>query len=141
MTTVVYDTRTREMVSDTQMSLHNVQVDKIYRLPDNSIVGMAGRYATLLAAVEYLSTPEGEEVEKPQMEDSDILLLVNQDNEVFLYTNNLVAMPLYGDYIAIGSGSEYAMGAMAQGATAEEAVAIAHKFDPNTGPNIVRVEL
>lgn len=141
MTTVVYDRRTKEMVSDTQMSFHKVGVDKIYRLRDNSLVGVSGTFSEVLMALEYLDSDEGEEVEKPQIEEHNSLLRVDQDNNVFVYTKNLYPMYLDADYVAIGSGSDYAMGAMAQGATAEEAVAIAHKFDPNTGPGIVRVEL
>lgn len=141
MTTVVYDARTREMVSDTQMSFHKVDVDKIYRLRDGSLVGISGTYSEVLMALEYLDSDEDEEVEKPAIEEHNAILRVDVEGNVFIYTKHLHPMAIYGDYVAIGSGSEYAMGAMAQGATAEEAVAIAHKFDPNTGPQTVRVEL
>ena len=37
---------------------------------------------------------------------------------------------------AIGSGSEYALGAMAMGASAKRAVQIASRFDPSTGRGV-----
>lgn len=39
-------------------------------------------------------------------------------------------------YCAIGSGYHFAMGAMAHGATAEESVKVAMKFDRNTGGKV-----
>jgi 20S proteasome alpha/beta subunit len=141
MTTVVYDARTREMVSDTQMSMHKTKVDKIYRLNDNSLVGVSGSLSDILLMLEYLNTPEGETAEKPTIGENNYLLRVDTNNDVFLYTPTLIGVQMYGDYFAIGSGSDYAMGAMAQGATAEEALAIAHKFDDGTGAETVRVEL
>lgn len=47
--------------------------------------------------------------------------------------------PEYG--MAIGSGASYALGAMAQGATAEEAVEIAALFDTCTGGDTEAYEL
>lgn len=41
-----------------------------------------------------------------------------------------------GPFIALGSGSDYALGAMAHGATAAEAVAIAARLDIHTGGEI-----
>ena len=43
--------------------------------------------------------------------------------------------------IAIGSGADYALAAMLQGATPAEAVAIAAKMDPWTGGNITEMHL
>lgn len=141
MTTVVYDTRTREMVSDTQMGWHKAEADKIYRLSDGSLVGVAGILSDILLALDYLDSEEDADVAKPDISPENHLMQVDPDGNIFVYTHVLRAVPVSAEYFAIGSGSEYAMGAMAQGATAEEAVAIAHKFDPNTGPQTVRVEL
>lgn len=48
---------------------------------------------------------------------------------------------LMGPPAAIGSGSEYAMGAMLAGATPYEAVKIAAQLDPYTGGEIVEIGL
>lgn len=43
--------------------------------------------------------------------------------------------------IAVGSGSEYALGAMAAGVSAAEAVRIAMRFDVNTGGDIQTIDI
>jgi hypothetical protein len=43
--------------------------------------------------------------------------------------------------VAYGSGGDLALGAMAAGATAKQAVAIACRFDPNTGQGIDAVQV
>lgn len=45
------------------------------------------------------------------------------------------------DFIAIGSGSPFALGAMAHGATAEESVQCAMMLDENTGGDIVVIDV
>lgn len=140
MTTVVYDSREKVMVSDRQMGWHKAPVDKIYRLNDGSLVGLAGGYAECLMALEWLDRDDDDETPKPEVEETT-LIRITPDNDIICYTKHLHPLQVYMEYIAIGSGSEYAMGAMAQGATAEEAIAIAHMFDANTGAEIERVEL
>ena len=44
-------------------------------------------------------------------------------------------------FFSIGSGSDIAMVAMHMGATARQAVEIAHRVDPNTGPEVAVVIL
>lgn len=44
-------------------------------------------------------------------------------------------------WIAIGSGSKYALGAMALGASSEQAISVAMQFDSNTGNGIDTLEL
>lgn len=49
--------------------------------------------------------------------------------------NDCGALPLAADFHAVGSGHRFALGAMAAGATAEKAVAIACEYDVNSkGP-------
>jgi len=40
-------------------------------------------------------------------------------------------------FFAMGSGKEFALGAMGQGASAEQAVDVAMRFDPGTGGEIM----
>ena len=59
---------------------------------------------------------------------------------VFYYKDNFSPSgPLDAPYIAIGSGDEYAMGALSMGACAELAVQIAGENDPWTGNVIQRI--
>lgn len=48
---------------------------------------------------------------------------------------------LAAPFFAIGSGCEYAMGALAAGASAREAVEIASRFDTATGGSVMQLEL
>ena len=59
-----------------------------------------------------------------------------------LYTYEDYHEPLIIDTpMSIGSGSQFAMGAMMAGASPKEAVAIAMQLDPDTGGEIVEYEL
>lgn len=55
---------------------------------------------------------------------------------IFLYTATGKRFAIRDQFYAIGSGGPYAIGAMAMGATPEEAVALASRFDPATGGKI-----
>jgi len=50
-------------------------------------------------------------------------------------------VPIYADYTAIGSGTMLALGALAAGATAEEAVEAASLHDKNTGGPVTTYDL
>lgn len=57
-------------------------------------------------------------------------LVVRADGSVFYYNDGFYPSgPLAAEFYAIGSGAEYALGAMERGATAFEAVQIACKYD------------
>ena len=61
-------------------------------------------------------------------------LVVRPNGEVFLYDENTTPSgPIQCEFYAIGSGSDYAIGAMAMGADAAEAVRVAACFDSNSG--------
>lgn len=74
--------------------------------------------------------------------ESFTLLLVKPDGGVFFANGNLaLSGPLTDDFFAIGSGEQYALGAMAMGASAEEAVAVACRLDPWSGGDITVLKL
>jgi len=110
--------------------------DKIDRLEDGTLIGSAGDYTATVRALEWLAAGKSEE-SKPEFgeEEAVLLLIVHSDGAVGIAMSDLVECPLLGDYFAIGSGCELALGAMAAGARAEEAVLIACRFDSATiGP-------
>ena len=65
----------------------------------------------------------------PDKDDGFDALVVRPDGSVEAYDRLMVALPIEAPFHAIGSGKELARGAMAAGATAEEAVKIACLFD------------
>jgi len=60
--------------------------------------------------------------------------IMNFDEEAVLFYTNMIID--YNQILSIGSGSQFAYGAMDFGATAKEAVAIAAIRDPHTGGDI-----
>jgi hypothetical protein len=65
-------------------------------------------------------------------EDEFIVLIVDSDGLAHEFNNGFL-VPVHADYTAIGSGQLLALGAMAHGATAEEAVAAACLHDKASG--------
>jgi ATP-dependent HslUV protease subunit HslV len=69
-------------------------------------------------------------------------LFVNGRGEVFVFENSpFPTGPLKGDYFAIGTGAEYAFGAMAMGADAAQAIAVAKIFDVWSAGDIMIMDL
>lgn len=67
---------------------------------------------------------------------------VTEDGEIFFYNDNFTPSgPLMTDWIAIGSGKDYAVGALSMGATAEEAVGVAINCDAWTGGRVTVIDL
>lgn len=61
-------------------------------------------------------------------------IIVRPNGDVFLADEGLhFSGPIDCEFYAIGSGSDYAMGALAMGANANRAVEIAAQFDPHCG--------
>lgn len=119
---------------------------KIFRGQDGTLFG--------------ISTPQpglSEEVAAWMMADEDVkpdlvpalhgdigfqALEITPEGDVFYYNNRFVPSgPLYGPWHAIGSGCDYAIGALRMGATATEAVEVAMEFDPWTGGDVTLLRL
>lgn len=67
-------------------------------------------------------------------------LEINDKGEVFYYHNCFTPSgPLEAPYYAIGSGCEYALGALAVGVTAQEAVVAAAQHDAWTGGKVQHI--
>ena len=81
---------------------------------------------------------EGASAEKiPRIpEKSDFAAVVlYRDGSLGCFTERFLRMDVEADFYALGSGEQFALGAMAMGATAEQAVGIACQFDPwSRGP-------
>lgn len=60
---------------------------------------------------------------------------------IFIWGKKFTRLWINEDAYAIGSGAQYAIGAMAQGAKPREAIKIARRFDSQTGTQIEYVKL
>jgi hypothetical protein len=105
---------------------------KIHRLADGTLLGVSttsvGGDAQVRRWVEGGCQVVTNDSLKPE---SFTALMVRPDGGVFYASNNLEwSGPLTGAFWAIGSGEHFALGAMAVGASAEQAVAAAIELDP-----------
>lgn len=111
---------------------------KIHRLADGTLFGVSsnnvGADRLLRRWVEEGCPAVGPDYLKP---DSFELLLIRENGEVFFACNNLeLTGPLEAEFYAIGSGSQYALGAMSMGAGPERAAGIAAELDIWSGDGI-----
>lgn len=107
---------------------------KLHRLDDGRRVGIVaatlGEPERFVAWLNAGADPEDWKGDKPDVR----AILVQIDGRVFLYEDSIwPSGPIQSDRYAIGSGQEYALGAMAAGASPLAALGIAATFDANTG--------
>jgi len=141
MTTIAYSNGV--LVADSQVS----SADRIFRtvkilaLPDGSLFGGAGGLADILKVRAWAA--KGYRGDPPEMSDkaSFECLHIKTDGKLWLVDDDLTPMEFIGDYIALGSGSPYAMAAMYLGKSPQEAVAVAAEFDPATSLPIHELRL
>lgn len=114
---------------------------KVHRLADGSrvgittsVLGQAERFVEWMnKGADRTAWGEG----KPDIR----ALWVKANGEVYLADDGLdFSGPIDCESYAIGSGAPYAIGAMAHGATAAEAVRIACLHDPHCGGHVIVLE-
>lgn len=134
MTTVAY--KDGKLAADKRISIHNAEVSKAFRDDDGNLYGVIGKLAPALMVVEWLMG----RADKPNPFEEDdsfyVLMVEKATGQIFMFDYFLHALPIESKFFALGSGSSYAMGAMAQGASAKKAVEIASLFDDSTGSGV-----
>lgn len=139
MTTIAFDGR--GIAADRMCCIGNTPVrspqPKIRRLTFRgvpAVMGTSGAVEYGHAVMDWLEA--GAQVGKePQLGDGDescSVLVATKDN-VFLFANSCNGVALGKIQWASGSGADYALGAMAMGASAKRAVEIATRLDINSG--------
>jgi len=139
MTTIAWDGKT--LAGDRQCTwggtptpttkVFKVKIDK-----KKYLIGAAGATADCQAFVEFV---KGGFKDTPTYKEFTGLV-IDREGRMTVYSENPNSSVLNPKFWAIGSGGEYAMGAMAFGATAAEAVLIAADLDVNTGLGVDKVE-
>lgn len=131
MTTIAY--RDGVIAADTGCfndGLYEGEVDKLWTLPDVGILGCCGEYGAILKVVEWLRNG-GKADDKPRLSRNSEFtgLVVKCEGNVVHYQMGLRPMLIGASFHAIGSGRKIAVGALAAGASAEQAVQIACRYD------------
>lgn len=133
MTTVAY--KDGMIAADTMITENFAvcgQMTKIAKTPDGRLVGASGSAIWAAALVAWARKGKGNPPDCPE-ESSGIL--IGKDGSITCLDHG-GNVRLVADHIAIGSGTRYAMGVMAYGGTAADAVTVASEIDLFTGGRI-----
>jgi len=99
------------------------------------LVGYAGDMDSGIEFLEWCKRGRGSRG-KPRDLSEEFTGLVLDESGIYEYTSPLVPIRIEGDFWAIGSGAQAALGAMRMGADPAEAVKIACAIDPFCGEPI-----
>lgn len=150
MTTIVY--RDGIMAADSRVTTESEagghivhQCVKLFR-KNGAIIGLQGESSPGMFFLEWFSSNKPKSPPSALMEsEADFCALVLTKKGLFEYDKwcnaEPVMLPRHRPFHAIGSGAKAAFGALAMGATARRAVAIACAFDPYTAPPVVWMAL
>lgn len=134
MTTIAWDGTT--VAADTQANNSGLRsrTKKLHRLQDGRIYAFSGEIQDGRAVYEWLNS--GERMPKPSVSSNFVALMICPDGHAYTIEDKLVLLPVMERFRAIGSGRNFAMGAMAVGADAFHAVAAAIQLDVYSGGDI-----
>ena len=115
---------------------------KVIKTKEGILVGAAGRSSSIQTVLDWWRDEE----EKPPfvaLETPEVnIIVVMPDGEVLHYEgDHKHPMQIKHEFFAIGSGSDVALGAMEMGASAQEAVKIAIKWDNGCSGKVQVVKL
>lgn len=133
MTVIAWDGETLAADSQLNYGTNRLTCEKLFRLSDGGMVGMAGTAAKCIRLLRYIRG----EGPAPKRLMSTEAIRVHPDGTVDLYPSTAVPERITSKLVVIGCGGNIALGAMAAGKTAAEAVAIAIEHDSNCGGPVV----
>ena len=105
------------------------------------IGGAAGTLGDVVAFLEWVKKHDGSLQKRPKFEGNLNGFIIHRDGTLFFIDDNFTAAPAGVKISALGTGIELALGAMAAGASAEQAVAIACELDTNSAQPVSFVSL
>ena len=147
MTTCVYSKSHKTVAADTQYTTgggRSTRCSKIVKLRNGWIFCGSGYGRSIDVARQWAEqglvyTPDIEEHFQHFLDDPEErgfeCFVVKQDGSVWMIDEELAPYENHSKYVAVGSGGDYALGALEAGAEPMAAVMVAAKYDPNTsGP-------
>jgi 20S proteasome alpha/beta subunit len=131
------------LASDTLISAGTTrtgQMNKIIKTKNGWLVGGAGRATSINELIVWAEA--GMDFDNYPDDSKELsAILVDPKGKVFLMDEEYKPFPIKSKYHADGSGGDLALGAMEAGASAEEAVKIAIKYDTACGGAVQKVKL
>jgi ATP-dependent protease HslVU (ClpYQ) peptidase subunit len=121
------------IAADRQMTCNDMRMltTKMRRLDDGTVLAWTGLPGAGLMLVRWYV--EGKEWPDGQQGENWSRLIVAKKDRVEMYERYPVPILVESAFMAWGSGQEFALGAMAMGATAIQAVDVANRFSVNCG--------
>ena len=108
-----------------QGDIYTGSVKKMLIIPSGLVAGV-GNYDDVIQFFDWFKN--NRDTEKPSLGGPFTGIYVHQSGEVLHYDNSLSPFTIQAPFIAEGSGREIALGALAKGASAREAVQITCRF-------------
>ena len=142
MTTIAFAEGT--IAADSQMTSGGakLRIKKLHRLSDGSLFAGSGEVALISRMLKWAEAGFPEKPRPRITEDSEIeCIVVRPNGAIWLVDDKLEPLEIDEPFAAIGSGFAYALGAMACGKSAVEAVEIAARFDADTSAPLHTMEL
>lgn len=139
MTTIAYSRAAGQVAADTQCTngTRKMRTHKVHRLKDGSLFAGAGNLVHITKVHRWAMAGFAED-ERPDFGDEDgefEALIVLPDGTARVLDEGMEMLPFTDDFIAMGSGSSYALAAMYCGKSPAEAVEVAAVYDCATsGP-------
>lgn len=130
MTVIAWDGKTLAADKMATFGGTPVPTTKIFQI-GAELIGCSGLVSECLQFVEWYR--KGEPADSKPVFEEGFSALVVQNGKLYKYERQLVPLHLPVPVWGAGSGADYAIGAMAAGKTAVEAVEIACRFDVNCG--------
>ena len=136
MTCIAY--RAGVMVADSQATMGGLKMPCLPKITvaGGRLIGAAGDASAINRFVAWFGT-DGKRPRLLKKEEFDAIV-VDADGHADHWEEGMEPDRITMPFFAIGSGAELALGAMEMGATAEEAVAVAIKWDANCGGPVVK---
>lgn len=144
MSTVAWDGKT--LAADRQATCGGLKqlTSKIAQMPDGTILASTGNISAGRILMEWYQNGAvfSDYPVATQKEDNLFArLIVVKDRKVFTYETLCYGIPMVDPFFAWGSGRDFAIGAMAKGANAAEAIIVASRFDSDTGMGVEAFEV
>ncbi len=138
MSIIAYDGKI--IAADRQATLNETRVTchKLVQLADGAVVGWTGSQDQGLVLLQWYKDGADKTTFPKFMSDkgNHTRLIIAKDGVVSTYETEAIPLTFLDSFGAYGSGRDIAIGALAMGATAVQAVEIASQFDINCGMGI-----
>ncbi len=138
MTTIAY--RAGVLAADTLLTIGAIKLPerarKVFRLRDGRLFGSSGDSEQGLLLLDSLKRGES-----PPRCKGVTAILIKTDGSIHCWEGRRWSQIYGSDFVAIGHGTVFALGALVQGATAEEAVRVGIQLDTHSGGRVQSVRL